>query len=202
MLNPEPIGVALALHDPVRVLERGIERLLRRHERRAHAAPFQRPRGTIVAARPKAAARHADPDRPLVARVDEHRMDAGVVGAAPEPTFAPRVIPERLDDLPRVAAVLRAEEGAGNRSAPQIARAGRRFEGPHAFVVPRHRRAPRRVDVFDALGLRRVFGHWAVFPARAAVAGAFHLHAEVAHVLSDEQRAVRRAERHRDGIAK
>jgi hypothetical protein len=48
-------------------------------------------------------------------------MDSGMVRAAAEPCLAPRVVPERAIQLPRVPAILGFEEAAGQRAAPQDA---------------------------------------------------------------------------------
>jgi hypothetical protein len=58
---------------------------------------------------------------PRVAGIDADGMDSGMVRAAAEPCLAPRVVPERAIQLPRVPAILGFEEAAGQRAAPQDA---------------------------------------------------------------------------------
>jgi hypothetical protein len=111
------------------------------------------------------------------------------------------MLPQAFDERPAVAAVSRMEQAAGDRAAPELTVALRRFERPDFHDVPRDRGVAHRIDVDDVLGLRRVGGDRPLFPARAAVARAFHLGAEVAHVLRGVQRAVALTEHHRHGVA-
>ena len=136
---------------------------------------------------PLSSVRHAPPHEmptstwPAPPRIDADRVDAGVVVAAAEPLRARRQVPEAVDELPRVAAVVGAEQPARDRAAPQHARlvGVARLDRPAELRRPHDLALRHRVDVLDALGLGRVLGRRDLVPRVAAVVAAVEVHAEV-----------------------
>ena len=121
VLHPEELRARLALHQAVRVLDRRLLALLRRHVVGAHASGGAGPAAAVVVALPDAAARHRDGEVATVAWVDADGMDAGMVVAAAEPLGAFGSFPEFAVEAPAGATVVRAEQAAGDGPGPQRA---------------------------------------------------------------------------------
>jgi len=119
VLDPQHVGRRRALHHAVRILDVLILLAFGRHEIGLHAGRRQLPARAAVARLPDAAARHRDGDMLRVARVDEHRVNAGVVIAAAEPVAAAPIEPERIVQRPAVAAVGRAEQARRQAAGPE-----------------------------------------------------------------------------------
>src|SRR6185369_314719 len=144
-----------------------------------------------VVGAPDAAAGDAEDHRAAVARVDEDAVDAGVVVAAAEP-FAPfAAVPQVFDQPPARAAVVGAEEAAGDGAGPDSA----------GLVCPAGGEAPDQLEVpgrgvVAAIGLGRVRGCGELLPGGACVVAAMQLAAEVAEVEGGVDRAVARIDEH------
>ena len=146
------------------------------------------PSAPCVHVAPASLVRHTPPietrDRDVlrIARIDADRVNAGVVLATAAPLRAVGHEPQRLDDLPRCAAILGAEQAAGDRAAPERAvLVERRCERPDQRGRPLALLAPE-VLLDLALGLLRILRDRDLGPRRAAIVGAVELDAEVAVV--------------------
>src|SRR5919205_1139962 len=85
--------------------------LLRRHVFVVHTLVDDAPRGAAIGARPNAGGRDADADVVGVARIDQHRADAGLLATRhPHPLPPFRHEPQRLVQRPGLAAVIGTEE--------------------------------------------------------------------------------------------
>src|SRR3546814_10414058 len=71
---------------------------------------------------PHAAAGNGNCDPPVVARVQRYGMDARLVIAAAEPLRTARLVPQCAVQRPALAAVLAAEQPAGDGACPQHSR--------------------------------------------------------------------------------
>src|SRR5262245_65807660 len=98
MLDPEYVRIRMALSNAVRILEVGFELLFGRHVLGAHTASRRLPGFASILSSPHSSTRNADRDAPGVTPVDADRMNAGMVGAASEPLFAQRMIPQRSEE--------------------------------------------------------------------------------------------------------
>ena len=121
VLHPEELRARLALHQAVRVLDRRLLALLRRHVVGAHAFGGAGPAAAVVVALPDAAAGHRDSEVATVAWVDADGVDAGMVVAAAEPLGALGSFPEFAVEAPAGATVVGAEQAAGDGPGPQRA---------------------------------------------------------------------------------
>ena len=122
-------------------------------------------------------------------------MDARPVVTAAEPLGALRLVPERADQLPRITAIVRAEESARERAGPETSGlvSATRFETPDLFQR-------RRIAGLDRDVLER--RHPAFLPGTTSIGGSVELHAEVAKVERGVDGAVTRiVEHHRDGLS-
>ena len=106
-----------ALREAVRVLPAPLVGLIGRRVVGAQALAFAVPRFAAVGAEPEAAARDAEPDDVGVARVDEDRVNAGIVGAAADPELAVRMTSKGF----RRAASCRRRRASG-RGRPESCR--------------------------------------------------------------------------------
>src|SRR5688500_440822 len=122
MLDPQCVGVRRALCDEMRALHVGIELPLGRHELGAETAARDVPRSPFIARTPHTTTRHAHEHVTRIAWIDAHRMDSGMIRAAAEPLLAPRVVPRRTVQLPRISIIVRLEEPARQRAAPDDTR--------------------------------------------------------------------------------
>jgi hypothetical protein len=75
---------------------------------------------------------------PRVARIDTHGVNSGMVRTPAEQFFAPRIIPQRAIQGPRIPSVFRSEQAVRQRSALQHARlvGGARGECPDQLQRP------------------------------------------------------------------
>jgi len=90
VLAPDDFRACGAVRQKMDVLDNRVLTPLRRHVLVVHAVIDDLPRGACVSARPKARAGHADADVRGIARVDQHRIDAGLLAAGdtePLPTL-------------------------------------------------------------------------------------------------------------------
>src|SRR5439155_19933009 len=180
VLRPEHVGRAGAADDPVRVLDHRIFCLLRRHVRREHPAGRDRPRLAAIVRLPSSTARDPDENTPRLARIDADRMDAGEIISAAEPLPAFRLVPERTQQPPRIAAVRRVEKPARNGSAPErLGLAWVRLEYPHLIEAPRHRRARGGAPIVDVAGLLRPLRRRHLLPGLALIHRSMQLGSEV-----------------------
>jgi hypothetical protein len=192
VLAPERVGLAGALHHAVGILELGELGLLGGHVTRDHPRGVRGPRRTGVDAAPDAPARDGHDDRARVAGIDADRVHRGLVGAAAVPAHPALVVPQRVDELPRLAAIVAVEKPAGARAAPQPALGGGvDLQRPDALQRPVALAAPH-VDVDEAFGLGRVLRHADLAPRATLIVGAVELDAEVAVVQHRVPRAVAR----------
>ena len=203
MLHPQHVGVGAALRHHVRVLDVGLELAFGRHELRAHAGGGGLPARAAVARGPHPAARHAHLHVTGIARIDQHRVNAGMIGAAAEPLLAPRIVPQRPVERPRLAAVIGTEQPARQGAAPDhaglVRAAGR--ERPDQLQRPLGRRAFHRRLRRVAFGLVGILRRRHLVPRGAAVRRSLQLDAEVAVVQRGEQVAVPRVvHRQRDVV--
>src|SRR6185295_10482619 len=108
--------------------------------------------------------------------IDEDRAQARLLAAGDAVPFLPlRHAPERIDERPRHAAIVGAEEAAGHRAGPDAALDAARLERPDLAERPRMR------IVLGVLGLGRE-GGGGEFRPRAALALLPELRAEVAEI--------------------
>src|SRR5262249_27476766 len=181
VLHPHALRRRAALRETMDVLRDGIVSLLRRGVFGAHAFAAQVPTCAAILGEPDAAGRDRNPHALGIARVHTDRMNARQIGAAPHPLLAFGVIPERADHVPALPAIVRSEQAARQRSAPDDAGLVRaaRFERPHAGSAPIDRAAPH-VVLFVTLWFGRIGGDGDLLPTvpRRAV----ELDAEVAMV--------------------
>ena len=194
MLHPERIGVGQALYDLMRILRVRFELHLRRHVFGAHPCAPDAPRLSAVARHPRAAARDADDHIVRIARVYANRVNAGIVGAAAEPHFALRVVPQRAIQRPRVAAVLRLEQSARHRAAPDHAALVRasRGERPYQLERPVDRLAVVRHLRRVAVGHRRIGRRADLLPRRAFIMRSMELGAEMSVTERNHEHACAR----------
>src|SRR5438128_8370913 len=122
MLNPQDPRIRRALHQAMHILSDGIELVSFRSIIGSHPLAAQIPRLSCIASDPHAAGGNADTHVTRIARIDADGMDAWPLRAVRSPFFAPRVIPERTIQFPRVAIVFRFEETAGHRAGPDQSR--------------------------------------------------------------------------------
>src|SRR5690606_16885112 len=101
-----------------------------------------------------------------VGRVDEDRVDRGLVPSTAEPLVAARVVPQRLDQLPAVTVVVGAKQAAGLGTDPQAA----------GLVLACWRKGPQQTRgggfAFLDLGALGVRGCRHLLPVRARITGA------------------------------
>jgi len=109
VLHPQHVGGGGAGDHAVRVLDVDVIGALGRHEVGAHAIGRQWPGRPSVARLPDAATRHCNRDMARIARVDDDRMDAGVVITTPKPGPSPGFVPKSLAQLPASATVFGTE---------------------------------------------------------------------------------------------
>ncbi len=198
MLAPQLVRLARATHDAMGILDRLRTGQLGRHVGGEHALGAQRPAGAAVRGQPGAAAGHPHQHRIAVARIDADAVDARHIVAAAHPLRALRHVPKRVDQLPAVAAIVRAEQAARQGAGPQHARligSARRQAPDHA-----HRPFDRigAVQRFGGKGRRRHF-----HPSAGARVAPMQLGAEVAEVERRVQGAVTPVrQHHRHRIAK
>src|SRR5437763_4701425 len=189
MLHPQPVGLALALHQQMRVLAVGIARLVGRQIGGAHAVGAARPAVAAVIGLPHATAGDPKPHHLRIARIDADGMNTGQVRPAAEPLSAAGMIPERTHELPAIAAVARTEETAGDGAAPQkpglVRPSG--LERPDADDGPWHRLTPA-VGINEIIGLGRESRCRAFLPAPVCL-GAMQLHPEMTMVKGGKSRA-------------
>jgi len=97
VLAPDDFRPRGAARQQVDVLDDRVLALLRRHVLVVHAVIDDLPRGARVGARPQARTGYADADVRRVARIDQYRIDAGLLAAGDtEPLPALGHKPERL----------------------------------------------------------------------------------------------------------
>src|SRR5579883_1824909 len=189
MLTPEDVGMGGAAGEAMDVLGDRLLAQLRRHVFGTHAAVDDAPGGAAIAARPDARRRDADPDVVGGARIDEDRVDAGLLAAGDAEPFPPlRHAPQRLDEGPALAAVIGAEEPARHGAGPEPARNAALLERPDLAQGP-GMRIVRRVR-----GLRREGRGRELAPVPAGFA-APELGAEMAEIERRMERALRRQHR-------
>ena len=137
VLTPHDLGVRGAAGQPMDVLEDRVIALLRRHILGIHAAVDQPPRAPSIRACPYARSRYADADVGGVARIDQHRVDAGLLAARDaRPLPALGHMPQCLVQRPGRAAVVGAEEPARHRACPEAPRCPARLEHPDLAQRP------------------------------------------------------------------
>src|SRR5262249_52099836 len=138
-----------AADDAVGVLDVRVVAALGGHIGGEHPGGAALPGLATVIGRPDAPAGDAHGHAAAVPRVDADRVDARQVGAPSEPLAPLGVSPERFDQRPGLAPVLRAEQAARERPAPEDARlvgeAG--LQGPDLLQLPGDRLAGHRVAV-------------------------------------------------------
>src|SRR5207237_608416 len=122
MLNPEDLRIRRTLHEAMYVLSDRIELVFFRSIFGSHSLAAQIPRFSRIVSDPHAAGGNADVHVTRIARIDADGMDARPLRAVRSPFLAPRMIPERTIQLPRVAIVFRFEETAGHRAGPDQSR--------------------------------------------------------------------------------
>lgn len=106
-------------------------------------------------------------------------MQCRLIAARSTPPRARVDGPQRLDQLPRFAAIVRSEQAARDRAGPQRAIAVESgFQCPDVRERPRSFVAPH-VDVDETVGLRRVLGDADLDPGVACVVGTVQLDAEM-----------------------
>src|SRR5690606_2121165 len=112
------------------------------------------------------------------------RVDPGQVGSAAEPLGSRRMPPQAFAELPGRAAVVAAEEAAGDGPAPQPSGLVRSTDGeaPHPLEAPHEGLAVRGGLVFP-VGLLGIGRYADLGPGGAAVLAALDLDPEVAEVL-------------------
>src|SRR5688500_2040754 len=146
MLCPHRVRLRGTVNHAVRILNVGIALPVRWHEVGPHAVRAVLPVDSAIGRAPGAAARDRDRYLTVSAGIDTDGVNAGVIGAAAEPLFAFRTVPQRAHELPRVATVCGAEQPARNRAAPQRAEAAalQRPDTQHLLRdhPPTHRLAP------------------------------------------------------------
>jgi hypothetical protein len=97
VLAPDDFGARGAARQKMDVLDDRVLAPLRRHVLVVHAVIDDLPRGASVGARPQARAGHTDADVRGIARIDQHRIDAGLLAAGDtEPLPALGQMPQRF----------------------------------------------------------------------------------------------------------
>ncbi len=129
--------------------------------------PLQSHDAPAVGAEPKPAARDADAHDVGIARVDEHRVDAGIVGAAADPELAVRDGSKALSTSCQLVAAVASSGTAPpgivpHQSSPVALRSLERPDALHSPTASACGASDRRRRV---LGLRRVLRHRALLPA-------------------------------------
>src|SRR6516165_2558144 len=110
---------------------------LRRHVLVVHAVIDNLPSSASVGARPQARAGHADADVRRIARIDQHRIDAGLLAAGDtRPLPALGHMPQRSVQRPGFAAVIGAEKPAWHCACPNPTRNPARLECPYLAERP------------------------------------------------------------------
>ena len=156
-----------------------------------HAVRGGAPVLAAIVGRPHAAGGNADRDARRIARIDADRGDARIVEPAAHPVLALGQVPQRFVQRPRLAVILRQEQRARNRAAPEP-----------AGLIGTSRLQAEQVGHAGTIGVglgKRRGGNF--LPALAAIARALQLDAEMPECLRGIQRAVARiGEQHGDRI--
>src|SRR4051812_18697604 len=121
MLDPEMVGVRAALRDAMNVLGNQVVPQLGWHVLGEESLPDVFPARSTVGGEPDATGGDRQAQRVGIARIEADRVDRRILVTAAGPPGAAGMVPETTDELPRPAAVLRAEEPARRGSGPEPA---------------------------------------------------------------------------------
>ncbi len=184
----------------MRVLRAHVVGLIRGHVGRAHAFTVAAPAHAAILGHPNATARDAEANDVRIAGIDNDGMYAGIIGAAADPAFAIRMVPEALDKRP-VLAVIGMKQATRDRPTPKLIGASgpTRLERPYGLDVPWNRLVTHGVEILDVVGLLGIFWRRAFLPSLTAIVRALELDAKVTVLDRNEQTAIglRQHERNR-----
>jgi hypothetical protein len=194
MLDPEDVGPRGALNHSMHVLDPLIASTLRRHVFGIHSLRREVPSASAIVRLPDTSARDGNGQMLGVSGIHADRIDGWLAGTAAEPLLSFRRIPQRLDEGPGLAVILRKEKTSRDSAAPDHA----------GLVGAACLKGKERGDARPVLIALLLFegGSRDLRPALSIIRRSLQLDAEMSESLSRVKRPIARiAKQHRDGIA-